>query len=266
MKKLILLISLFTIITTSCDYDVEDLVTLALIGGNGDISKEVEKAVEQVSQKLFSEGKVESIQFGNNNFIKPLPPYTYQDIQIILENSLKKILGGNWEKILNDYINNHSNLAVDIKDFPQDIVAEIMDANSSFSTDITTDTGTQLYYYTTLGTGAWATASCAPTRGIVPVPGGPFFGYWLYGVTKLVLSFHLPNDSPYADVITVEVRDENINPYDFDIVSGRTTDTRGFIMETGWYSGLFSYPKLYISGWTITVYETATPEVWTASF
>jgi hypothetical protein len=97
---------------------------------------------------------------------------------------------------------------------------------------------------------------------------GAFLLSTIYRQGQVHLTFQLPKDSPIVDIITVVARDENSNPYTWcnNNTVYQVHNTRGLYIYTDYTWALFSYPTRLISGWTISVYENATPEEWIESF
>ncbi len=275
-KHFFLFFILVSIFSTSC-YDIQDAaIALSLLNANGDKSTVVASVIENVTKQLFLEGKAESIQLGDNKFIKAKSPLTYRDIQVILEESLKKALGNKWENALNDYLAQNGIPSIELNDMPKDLVAELENVSNTYSADVVTNTGVWSHFFSSVPpSGQWATAKSSPATIIVPIPGGPFYGYWLWGGTRQVFNFQLPQDSPAVDLVTVEIIDGNGNPYvwtDGDILSttGPTVasiaNAKIFNLYSPFSFALFSYPTIYVTSWSIIVYETPTPEVWVQSF
>jgi hypothetical protein len=277
MKKVVFLsisLILVSIINISC-YDYTELASVAMLSKSGINNQKVQNAIEKMTQQLFADRKVESERMGDNTFIKPKSPYTYQDIQIICQEKLKKLLGNNWEELFNDYMNRNMESSIQLKDIPQDIVAAAQNSNDSYNAANVTDTGLCNHFYDCIPpSGQWVTAQNQPSHFFIPI--STPYGWWAYWGTRMVFTFTLPSDSPMVDSVSVMVMDENGQPYNWISVSGYPSNTgtlaqtsnvtSTFVMYTGYKYGLLGYPKRYTSSWTITVYETSTPEVWSQSF
>lgn len=251
-------------------YDLTDAgIALSLLNQNNDKTSAIQNTINTISKDLISRGKAQIVIKDGKNFIIPIKPFTYTDMQKIFEVEMENKLGNKWDRLLNDYIINNDELFIDGSQLPQEVSP--IDSSAQYTTASVLDTGVVERYFDNASSWSTNRTYCDKSWGAIPYGGS----WWPIGISVLYDNFTILSS---VEIVQITVYDDDSDAYKWKYLDGvqmpdpltqvTVYNTTGFQLKTKKYTKLLGQTNLWISGWDILVYVNGNPnpEQWNESF